>query len=114
MTAPEEHPLEIDCHTLKTWLDEKRPLLLLDCREADEVERASLPGATWIPMGQIPQRLAELEPYREQVVVVYCHHGGRSLRVTEFLRSQGFRLAQSLCGGIDRWSQQVDPRVPRY
>ncbi len=107
-------PLEIDCQKLKTWLDQNEPLLLLDCREADEVQRCSLPGATWIPMGQIPQHLAELEPYRERAIVVYCHHGGRSLRVTEFLRSQGFARAQSLCGGIDRWSQEVDPSVPRY
>jgi rhodanese-related sulfurtransferase len=55
-----------------------------------------------------------LEPYRHQRIVVQCHHGGRSLRVTHYLRGQGFDQAQNLSGGIDAWSVAIDPSVPRY
>jgi rhodanese-related sulfurtransferase len=87
--------------------------LLLDVREPWEVETASLPGAKLIPMGEITSRAhTELDP--DQSIVVICHHGARSLSVAMWLRNQGFERAQSLAGGIDRWSRTVDPAVPIY
>ena len=86
--------------------------LLLDVREAWEVEIASIPGATQIPMGDIPSRLQELDPDRPTIVL--CHHGARSLNVTMWLRQQGMEHVQSLAGGIDQWSRSIDPSVPRY
>lgn len=89
-------------------------LLLLDCREPDEHAIARIEGAMLIPMQDIPSRLEELEPWREKPLVVHCHHGVRSLRVVEFLRGKGFHTAQSLSGGIDAWSREVDANVPQY
>ena len=90
--------------------------LLLDIREPWEAQLASirLAGVTekLLPMGQLPDRLDELDPL--QPVVVYCHHGMRSLQVVAFLQHQGFESVYNLAGGIDAWSTQVDPSVPRY
>jgi len=86
--------------------------LLLDVRELWEVEIASIPGATHIPMGDIPSHLQELDPERSTVVL--CHHGARSLNVTMWLRHQGLEHVQSLAGGIDQWSRSIDPSVPMY
>ena len=89
-----------------------RPPLLLDCREPEEVAINGLPGARHIPLGDIPTRQIELDP--DDDIVVYCHHGVRSLNVVVFLRQQGFTRVRSLRGGIDAWSRQIDPNVPRY
>lgn len=107
-------PLEIDCRAVKKQLDAETDLLLVDCREADEHATASIAGAVLLPMSEIADRLRELEPYRQRQIVVHCHHGGRSLRVTRWLRQQGFTLTQNMAGGIDQWSQEIDPSVPRY
>ena len=107
-------PLEIDVLSVKQMLDRGEKFILLDCREADEVATARIQSSVHIPMREIPARLAELEGAKQGRVVVHCHHGGRSLRVTNFLRQQGFAEAQNMTGGIDLWSQQVDAGVPRY
>jgi rhodanese-related sulfurtransferase len=65
-------------------------------------------------MSEFTERLGDLEPHRNTRIVVHCHHGGRSLRVATWLRQQGFPQAQSMAGGIDQWSQEIDPTVPRY
>ncbi len=88
------------------------PPLLLDVREPWEIEIAAIPGATQIPMGDIPSRLQELDPDRPTVVL--CHHGARSLNVTMWLRQRGLDHVQSLAGGIDQWSRSIDPSVARY
>jgi len=87
-------------------------LVLLDVREVWERETACIDPSDHIPMGDIPTRLQELDP--DHHIVVYCHHGARSLSVTGWLRQQGFERVQSMAGGIDRWSKQVDPKIPRY
>ncbi len=84
---------------------------LLDVREPWEVSRATLGGVN-IPMGDIPSRLQELDP--EEHILVLCHHGVRSLNVTAWLRQQGFEQVQSIRGGIDRWSRELDAAIPRY
>jgi rhodanese-related sulfurtransferase len=65
-------------------------------------------------MQELPERLDEIETWRSQRIVVHCHHGVRSLRVTNWLRQQGFAQAQSMRGGIEAWSNDVDPSVPTY
>ena len=90
-----------------------RPLLL-DCRTAEEHAIAKIDDAVLIPMQEIAERLAELEPWRDKPIIVHCHHGVRSLRVTHWLREKGFSFAQSMTGGIEAWSLEVDPAVPRY
>ena len=90
--------------------------LLLDVREPWEVQLAAIriPGASTLnlPMGQIPQRLGELDP--AQPILCICHHGMRSAQVVAFLERAGFESVYNLAGGIDAWSTHVDPSVPRY
>lgn len=109
-----EKPIEIDVKSVKAVLDSGDDLVLLDCREPEEFELVRLRGARHIPMGEIPTRLDELNSIRDRRIVVYCHHGGRSLMVTEFLRRQGFNGAQNMSGGIDAWAVAIDTSLPRY
>ena len=109
-----DEPLEIDVRAVQALRAGGEPFLLVDCREPDEHAIARIEGAVLIPMQTIPERLADLEPHRAGRIVVHCHHGGRSLRVTQFLRQRGFAQAQNMAGGIDAWSLRIDPTVPRY
>jgi len=87
--------------------------LLLDVREPWEYQSAHLPESLLMPMGEVASRAhQELDP--DAPIVVLCHHGARSLRVTMWLRNQGFDHVQSLAGGIDGWSRSIDATVPRY
>ncbi len=110
----DEIPLELEVEDVQALRAAGTPFLLLDCRELDEHATASLPGSLLIPMREIPERLSVLEPHRDGRIVIHCHHGGRSLRVTQFLRQRGFAQAQNMAGGIDAWSLRIDPSVPRY
>jgi rhodanese-related sulfurtransferase len=86
---------------------------LIDVREPWEFATARIEGSVAMPMGDVPTRAhQELDP--EERLVVLCHHGMRSMNVTAWLRNQGFEQVQSLRGGIDAWSAEVDPAVPRY
>ena len=89
-------------------------LLLLDCRTPEEHAMAKIAGSLLLPMQELPERVAEIEAWRDKPIIVHCHHGMRSLRVAKWLREQGFALAQSMQGGIDAWSTEIDPTVPRY
>jgi rhodanese-related sulfurtransferase len=87
--------------------------LLLDVREPWEMEAAPFPGSVAMPMGDVPSRAhAELDPDRH--IIAICHHGVRSLSVTAWLRREGFEQSQSLAGGTDGWSREIDPSLPRY
>jgi len=88
------------------------PPVILDVREGWEVQIGALPGSLHIPMGQVPDRHAELDPSRETVVV--CHHGVRSRRVISFLESRGFSNLFNLTGGVDAWAREIDPGMPTY
>jgi len=114
MGQPANIPLEIDCKSVKAKLDSKADFLLLDCREADEYQKVHIDKAKLVPMSVIQDRAGELEAYKKKEIVVYCHHGGRSLKVTHWLRSQGFTNVQSMAGGIDLWSVDIDPKLSRY
>lgn len=86
--------------------------MFLDVREPSEQAVARIEGAILIPMREIPSRLAEIDAGKE--IVVFCHHGSRSAMIANFLRSNGCERAINLAGGIDAWSLEVDPSVPRY
>ncbi|MBS0663289.1 MAG: sulfurtransferase [Verrucomicrobia bacterium] len=86
--------------------------LIIDVREPFELEICRLPGADCVPMGQIPSLLTTLP--RDRHLLILCHHGSRSRRVAMFLRAQGFSQVSNIAGGIDAWSREVDPSVPRY
>lgn len=104
---------EITAEETKKLLDSGKSFTLLDVREPWEIGTACITGAKLIPMGDIPSRAhQELNP--EDHIVVYCHHGVRSLNVVAWLRQQGFEEAQSMQGGIDAWSRSVDGTVPLY
>ena len=103
---------KIDPVTLKARLDRGESVLILDVREPFEIALAPFPGATHIPMGDIPSRLTELDPDQETVVV--CHHGVRSAQVAMYLAQMGFERVLNLSGGIDAWSEDADPSTPRY
>jgi rhodanese-related sulfurtransferase len=105
--------LELTVEQAKALLAEPNPPLLLDCREQWEFDTAHIDGATLIPMNEIPGR-AHQELDDEAPILVLCHHGARSLSVANWLRQQGFEKAQSVAGGIDAWSRQIDPHIPRY
>jgi rhodanese-related sulfurtransferase len=87
---------------------------LIDCREEDEHALCHIAGATLVPLREIPEKLAVVKGEGERPVVIYCHHGMRSLNATQFLRARGLAETFSLRGGIDAWAQLVDPDVPRY
>ena len=103
---------KIDPVTLKARLDRGESVAIVDVREPFEIALAPFPGATHIPMGDIPSRLTELDPDRETVVV--CHHGVRSAQVAMYLAQMGFERVLNLAGGIDAWSEDADPSTPRY
>ena len=99
---------------LATRLRSGETIPLLDVREVEENQFVALPDSVLIPLGELAERLDELEGWKARTFVVYCHHGIRSARAVGFLRSQGFAGALNLAGGIDRWSTEVDPAAPRY
>lgn len=103
-------PLETDVTTAAQLLREGA--LLLDVREAYEVATCAVAGSRHIPMRQIPENLATLP--REQLILVLCHVGARSLRVTQYLRANGFARVSNVAGGIDAWAGQIDPALARY
>jgi rhodanese-related sulfurtransferase len=107
-------PLEIDCHTVQSRLAAGDPLVLLDCREQNEYDFVRLESARLVPMSELGLRVGELDELRDTEIIVYCHHGVRSRQVANWLRQQGFENVKSLTGGIDRWSEQIDPTLPRY
>ena len=104
---------EISAGEVKSMLVRGEPFTLLDVREPSELEKAKIVGSAHIPMGDVPVRAhQELDP--EEHIVVLCHHGVRSLTVTNWLRQQGFEKVQSVRGGIDGWARTVDPKIPLY
>ena len=108
-------PFEISPQEVQSRIDAGEPLVLIDVREPNEFAITRIEGATLIPMRSIPETLQELEAKAdESTLIIFCHHGVRSLNVVNWLRNQGVASCQSMAGGIDAWSAVVDPLVPRY
>lgn len=104
--------LQIEPREVKQRLDRGEKFLLVDVRESWEFDVCRLPGAKLVPLGSVASSLALFDEAEE--VVIYCHHGRRSLDAAVWLRQQGVEGARSMAGGIERWSAEIDPSVPRY
>jgi rhodanese-related sulfurtransferase len=103
---------EIKVRELQDLRDKKTQHILLDVREPDEYAHCKIAGSILIPLGELPARFKELP--KDADIIVHCHHGGRSAQAVRFLADQGFAKVRNLSGGIDAWSCEVDPSVPRY
>ena len=117
--APSTDEFEVDVVSLQSWRNSGEPLRLIDCREEDEFAFNRIDGAELIPLSRFAEEAPTRVPTCGEVpdaapVVVYCHHGMRSLQATHFLRRHGVEKCWSLAGGIDAWSREIDPEVPRY
>ena len=108
-------PLETTARDVKRRLDAGETLQLIDVREPFEHQIAHIANSELIPMNTVPASLQEIERKSDGgTLIVFCHHGVRSLNVVNWLRQQGVEECQSMSGGIDSWSAEVDPSVPRY
>ena len=104
---------EITAEELQREMSEKAAdLVLIDVREPHEWDIVHIDGARLIPLGQLPERLSELDGHAE--IVTHCHHGARSMKALEILKGAGFGKVRSLAGGIDAWAERVEPGLPRY
>lgn len=91
-----------------------QPPRLLDVRQPEENTFVALPDSRLIPLGELLPRVDEIEDWRDEEVVVYCHHGIRSAQAVAQLRAAGFNRVHNLSGGIDLWTMEIDPSLPRY
>lgn len=107
-------PIEVSVTEVAQLQSDNADFFFFDCRTPEEYQTASISGATLIPMNELVARVSELTAHKEKRVIVHCHIGGRSLQVANWLRQQGFAQAQSMAGGIEAWSAEIDPSVPRY
>jgi adenylyltransferase/sulfurtransferase len=106
-------PLELSVEEAKHLFDtQPAATLLLDVREPHELAICRLPFAEHIPMRQIPAQTVALA--RDRHILVLCHHGGRSQRVTHFLRQSGLTNVSNIAGGINAWAERIDPSLARY
>ncbi len=104
--------MTITVQELKQKLDRGEKIILIDVREPWEYNTAKIEGAQLIPLGTLGAEFKKLDPNAE--IVMHCHMGMRSMDATQFLLQQGFKNVKNLTGGINAWSQQIDPSVPRY
>jgi adenylyltransferase/sulfurtransferase len=106
------YPLEVSVHEAYRLAKNSAAVRVIDVREPFERDICSLAGAEPIPMRQIPENMPSLS--REKHLLILCHHGGRSMRVTQFLRANGFENVTNIAGGIDAWANEVEPAMARY
>jgi adenylyltransferase/sulfurtransferase len=105
---------QIEPRSLMNRMTEGKPVHLLDVRKLWEHKAAALPNSQLIPLSELHARAREVQPHADALLVVYCHHGIRSLSAATLLEHLGFNDVVSLAGAIDAWSCLVDPQVPRY
>lgn len=103
---------QISPEALKARLDAGETLFILDVRNPDEFALCRLPGSTLIPLGELPARLAELNPDGE--IIVHCKMGGRATQAQTFLQQHGFGDVKNLTGGILAWAERIDPAMTKY
>ncbi len=111
---PLETPLEISPQDVKQKLDRKEDFVLIDCREQNEYDLVHIDHSRLVPMSELEQKAGELEDLKDKEIVVYCHHGRRSMMVTKWMLENGFTNVKSMAGGIDRWSEEIDSELQRY
>ncbi len=110
---PDSYPLQITVHEAQQLLaNNDGACRIIDVREPHEWQICHIDGAKHIPMRQIPETATELP--RDQHLLICCHHGGRSMRVVQYLRSLGFKAVTNIDGGVDAWSREIDPSLMRY
>ena len=109
---PGGEPANVSARELADALERGEDMVIVDVREPFELAIAAFPGAVHVPLGSLPARAAELPASR--TLVLACHRGARSQKAVELLRGRGFTKLRNLAGGIDAWSREVDPKVPRY
>ncbi len=115
MADPQINPeWEVSVNDVKNMIENDEDFVFIDCRTPGEYEVARIEGAKLVPLGDVAARLPELEEYADEKVIIHCHHGGRSLQMAAILRQQGFDDVKSMAGGIEKWSLEIDPTVPRY
>ena len=107
-------PHEITVQDLANRISAGAPVLIVDVREDWEREIGAIPNDVHIPMNSVPGRVAEFKAPDGGEIVIYCHGGVRSMMVAGFLEQNGVPSVASLAGGIDAWSSDIDPSVPRY
>lgn len=107
-------PLEISASQTRALLDGGTKVRLIDCREADEFAFCHIAGAELIPLSVFAGSAQAQLPDRQEPIVIYCHAGVRSARAADYLAQLGYTQVRSMAGGIDAWSQEVDPAIPRY
>jgi len=108
--------MELSVHDVAKWIHlpaGERPRLI-DCRERSEVDFCRIEGSEWLPLREFPQSMERFDSNVERGVVVYCHHGMRSMHAVVFLRARGIEQSFSMAGGIEQWSREVDEAVERY
>ena len=105
---------EISIAETKRLLDGANPPRLIDVREEDEWAHCKIPGAELLPLSQWPAVALEKLGDKSQPLLIHCHHGGRSARAAAWLLQQGYADVRNVAGGIDAWSLEIDPAVPRY
>ncbi len=103
---------QLSVEQLKAKFDAGEKFVLVDVRQANELDICKIEGAVHIPLHELTQRAGELDPQDE--LVIQCHHGGRSQRAAEYLLSQGFKNVSNLAGGIEDWAVRIDPNMARY
>ena len=108
------NPLEINVQEASALLDSPATPKLVDVREEDEFEICKVDGAVLLPLSTFVQYYEAALPDKSQKILLFCHHGMRSLRAAEYLSSRGYTDVKSITGGIDKWSLEIDPAVPRY
>lgn len=105
------YPIEVTVHDLKRALDEGSATVV-DVREPWEADVAKIEGTLLVPLSVFAAQAKELP--RDKPILIHCHHGGRSMQATQWLRRNGFDRVSNVAGGIDAWSREIDPAVPRY
>ena len=108
-------PMEVTPREVKRRIDSGEKLFLIDVREPQEYQITRIDGSELIPMNTVPAALQQLDAKADEgTLIVFCHHGMRSLSVVNWLRQQGVAACQSMSGGINQWSYEIDPKVPVY
>lgn len=111
-----ESPLEVGPTDVSYLMERpgERTFRLIDCREEDEWHICHLPDAVLVPLSRFGELAPQYFTNMQEHLIIYCHHGMRSLRAAQWLRQHGFAHAQSMRGGVDAWADMVDPELPRY